>query len=82
MPTPKCAKCGNDGTAAGLYLTIDALWDGERWVLEPREDDGGMELDCLKCDHRTPDEDSAFPYGALPIDALTAWRALSDGGES
>lgn len=76
MTTPKCAKCGNDGSKAGLYLTIDAKFQpGKGWELEERTDDGGMELDCLACDHRTPVDDgteggpvSGFPYGFLPRD--------------
>jgi hypothetical protein len=67
MKQPVCAKCGNDGTKASLYLTIDAKWDGEVWTLEEREDDGGGELDCLACDHRSPfpddDGETPFPYG-------------------
>lgn len=68
---PKCAKCGNDGSEAGLYLTIDAKFQpGKGWELEERTDDGGMQLDCLACDHRTDVDDgtkggpaSGFPYG-------------------
>ena len=61
----KCAKCGNDGTKASLYLTIDAKWNGEAWILEERDDDGGRELDCLECDHRTDVREvpEIFPYG-------------------
>ncbi len=66
MSAPICAKCGNDGTAGGLYVTVDARWDKEAraWILEARDDEGGRALDCLACDHRTPDPDVApwFPY--------------------
>jgi hypothetical protein len=65
---PVCEECGNDGTKGRLYVTIDARWDAERggWVLERREDDGGDELDCLACDHRTPlHEVKVFPYDAF-----------------
>lgn len=69
---PVCAKCGNDGGEGSLYLTIDARWNKSAgaWELEEREDDGGAELDCLNCDHRTPvmgatndEAESFFPYG-------------------
>lgn len=63
MTKIKCEKCGNDGTEASLYLTIDAKWDGENWTLEEREDAGGAELDCLVCDHRTAAPEGIFPYG-------------------
>lgn len=69
MPHEKirCNHCGNDGTQASLYLTIDARWDGDVWTLEEREDSGDMELDCLACDRRTPfpgeDGETPFPYG-------------------
>jgi hypothetical protein len=80
MTTPKCGHCGNDGRDHSLFLTIDAKWDydNKRWILEPREDDGGCEIDCLACDERTTDDPStsAFPYGPLPAAALEAWRAL------
>ena len=63
----KCAECGNDGTEGSLYLTIDAKYRNGEWELEEREDDGGMELDCLECDHRTPfsthEGEVPFPYG-------------------
>ena len=74
----RCEKCGNDGTATALYVQVDARWDGKRWTLEYREDDGGGGLDCLACDHFTPvaPEDGHFPYGLLPIEPLEAWRAL------
>lgn len=64
MTEVKCAKCGNDGSEGGLYVTIDAQWDKARqvWVLEMREDEGGDELDCITCDHRTPSP--PFPYGS------------------
>lgn len=71
---PVCAKCGNDGGESSLYLTIDAKWDKSAgaWELEEREDDGGGELDCLNCDHRTPvmgavneEAESFFPYGLM-----------------
>lgn len=73
MTGPVCAKCGNDGTKGGLFLTIDARYDPavKGWVLEQRDDSGGQEIDCLACDHRTPEgpqEDggpeveSGFPY--------------------
>ena len=64
---PKCDKCGNDGSEGSLFLTIDARWNFElkQWELEEREDDGGAELDCLNCDHRTPVRGlPLFPYGA------------------
>lgn len=80
MLTPKCAKCGNDGSRGSLYLTIDARWDYEnqRWDLEPREDDGGCLIDCLACNALSDDDPdtSTFPYGPLPPTALAAWRAL------
>lgn len=59
----KCGKCGNDGTAGSLYLTVDAKWNGETWELEEREDVGGGELDCFECDHRTEAPEGIFPYG-------------------
>lgn len=67
-PAPVCAGCGNDGTRASLYLTIDAKWrpDLGAWELEQRLDSGGQELDCLECDHRTPEDEeheTGFPYG-------------------
>lgn len=66
MSAPKCEKCGNDGSAAGLYLTIDARFDpaAKGWKLEEREDSGGASFDCLNCDHRTEawGEDACFPY--------------------
>lgn len=69
MEKPICGDCGNDGSKGGLFLTIDAQWrpDLGAWELQAREDDGGAELDCLACDHRTADDpgDSAFPYGLL-----------------
>lgn len=83
MLKPKCGHCGNDGSQGALFVTVDARWNyaEQRWDLEPREDDGGCEIDCLNCDERTsdPPEDSAFPYGPLPAEALEAWRALTDG---
>lgn len=75
MSGPCCMKCGNDGSVAGLYLTVDARYDpaAKAWILEPRDDQGGQELDCLACDTRTPvdamDETglrtSEFPYGSV-----------------
>ena len=64
MSAPICEKCGNDGTKGTLYVTIDARWDHENkcWILDARDDEGGQELDCLNCDHRT--EGPEFPYGA------------------
>jgi hypothetical protein len=63
----KCEECGNDGTRSSLFLTIDAKYRDGEWELEEREDDGGMELDCLECDHRTNfstgDGEVPFPYG-------------------
>lgn len=66
LPAPKCEECGNDGSMGSLYETIDAKWDSDLkgWVLEQREDDGGSEIDCLNCDHRT-ESDGVFPYGAV-----------------
>jgi hypothetical protein len=77
MKTIQCEKCGNTGDKASLYLTIDAKWDGEVWTLEEREDEGGAELDCLECDHRTPfpgeDGETPFPYGmTLKIGRMAA----------
>ena len=84
-PGPRCTKCGNDGSQGSLYLTVDAKWDHVRkqWDLEPREDDGGCEIDCLACDARTEDdpETTVFPYGPLPSAPLAAWRALTNGGQ-
>lgn len=78
MHKPECGSCGNDGTESSLFLTIDAKWHPETktWELEEREDDGGMELDCLACDERTPVCEGAgdvpepiFPYGFMvPFD--------------
>lgn len=66
---PRCAKCGNDGTEAGLYLTIDARWQPaeQAWELIQRDDSGGRAFDCLACDHSTLAEGPAsfFPYGKL-----------------
>jgi hypothetical protein len=59
----KCEECGNDGTDGSLYLTIDAKWRDGVWELEEREDEGGGELDCLNCDHRTEAPEGIFPYG-------------------
>lgn len=65
----KCSKCGNDGSAGALFLTIDARRDAAAngWTLEEREDDGGRSLDCLVCDARTPvtGEEAQFPYGQV-----------------
>lgn len=69
MTTPKCAHCGNDGSEAGLYLTVDAKWrpDIGAWEFEEREDASGMDFDCLACDERTDaiGADACFAYGAL-----------------
>lgn len=72
MTGPACAKCGNDGSAAALYLTVDARYDpaAKGWTLTQRDGEGGQELDCLACDHRSPVDDkdeamkakSFFPY--------------------
>lgn len=71
QPAPvaiKCAGCGNDGSEGGLFLTIDARRDNAAgvWIMDERDPgDGGGELDCLACDHRTPIYSAAsrFPYG-------------------
>lgn len=62
MTTPVCAACGNDGTKGALYVTVDARWMPELgvWRLVERDDSGGRVLDCLACDHQTPEP--AFPY--------------------
>lgn len=62
LAKPVCEECGNDGTKARLYVTIDASYDAKAnaWILEEREDEGGGELDCLECDHRT--DAPPFPY--------------------
>lgn len=69
---PRCAHCGNDGTQASLFLTIDARWrPAEKgWELQEREDVGGMSFDCLACDKRTDVEgdEAFFPYDSiLPV---------------
>lgn len=79
MAKPICKHCGNDGTTSGLFVTVDARWDGTNWVLEPRDDEGGRSIDCLACDERTEESetDPFFPYGEFPLEPLQAWRALT-----
>ena len=63
----RCAHCGNDGSQAGLYLTIDARHCPELggWRLQLMEDGGGRELDCMGCDKTTPVDQTVFPYGMI-----------------
>jgi hypothetical protein len=83
----QCEHCGNDGSRAELYLSIDAAWKpdgagGGAWELQARDDDGGTALDCLECDGQTEcDRESLFPYGLMiqPPGASASEAAQSIG---
>ncbi len=70
MTGPTCAGCGNDGTTGALYLTVDARYipETKSWRIVEREDDGGMTLDCLACDHRTGVDRGDTPLSYFPYD--------------
>ncbi len=77
MRKPICAGCGNDGTQGSLYVTVDAKWipESNSWELVERVEDGGHEIDCLACDHRTSAEGVALPYPMTVAAEVTSNQA-------